>query len=444
MSFQPEQFLANLKSQTSKKGIRQYDAYGTYSKDVSVKVKEGKPDQVKANTKLQWLIRVWDERGVTGVTKCGSDDEESISFALDEARACAEVRPKENESAFSPVAGKKNLSKQTVNQENSAIQNMIDSLVKAEKEILASHPAIESVPYNALAEGYQSTCYLNSGGVFLVDANRSAYCYLYTKTNEAGKKPRSAGDMVVSHEIKTLPISECVRVVAEKTLSHLSYVSVATGKYPIVFSPGAFLDLFGAFSNFVNAQSVLDKQSLSTQESLQKQVASSLLNVWDFGLHPHHFGQCYFDGEGSPVERLPLLQSGKLVNFIHSASTAKQFGVSPTGHARMGAKVTVAPHYFEMSSADQSVQRPHWDSYIYVDELQALHAGVQPLQGSFSLPFDGWIFKDGKKQSIESATVAGDFLTLLQEICYVDKNVQFKASGACPEIFVSSLSITGQ
>ncbi|MFN9406913.1 MAG: metallopeptidase TldD-related protein, partial [Dolichospermum sp.] len=45
--------------------------------------------------------------------------------------------------------------------------------------------------------------------------------------------------------------------------------------------------------------------------------------------------------------------------------------------------------------------------------------------------------------SIESATVAGDFLELLKSIVYVEKEVELTPGGVAPRVWVSELSITG-
>ena len=81
---------------------------------------------------------------------------------------------------------------------------------------------------------------------------------------------------------------------------------------------------------------------------------------------------------------------------------------------------------------------------ILIDDLQALHAGVQASQGSFSLPFDGWLVNKGDRISIESATVAGDILTLLKAIVYVEPNVKNTPSGVAPQVWLDGLSITGE
>jgi PmbA protein len=84
------------------------------------------------------------------------------------------------------------------------------------------------------------------------------------------------------------------------------------------------------------------------------------------------------------------------------------------------------------------------DNVILIDDLSALHAGVQSLQGSFSLPFDGWLIQNGKRISVESATVAGDIREVLNSIIYVEKDVEFTGSGLAPRVWVDGLSVTGE
>ena len=80
---------------------------------------------------------------------------------------------------------------------------------------------------------------------------------------------------------------------------------------------------------------------------------------------------------------------------------------------------------------------------VYIEELNAIHAGVRASQGSFSLPFDGWLYKNGKKISIESATVAGDIKYLLKNIVNIESNQEVTTSGISPHVWVDELSITG-
>ena len=231
----------------------------------------------------------------------------------------------------------------------------------------------------------------------------------------------------------------------------LDYAPIATGRYVCVFSPEAFLDLIGAFSSLFNARAVLDGVSLSNRESLGTQLAVPFLDLHDNGLHPGNIGASAFDGEGTPTRRLPLLEGGVLSHFLHSEATARAFGVAPTGHAGLGAKVSVGPDWFEIGptpgsgGGQQGLDRySSAEPIVWIDSLSALHAGVKASQGSFSLPFDGWLVSGGQLRSVEAATVAGDIRTLLKAIVGFEGDAKITPDGLCPMVWVEGLSITGE
>jgi PmbA protein len=248
-----------------------------------------------------------------------------------------------------------------------------------------------------------------------------------------------------------LDIAGCINEAAERTISHLDYAPIETGHYTCVFSPEAFLDLIGAFSSLFNARAVLDGVSLSNRESLGQPLAVPFLDLHDNGLHPGNIGASAFDGEGTPTRRLALLEGGVLRQFLHSEATARAFGVEPTGHAGLGAKVSVGPDWFEIGTTPGSgggqagLNRFQADQpLVWIDSLSALHAGVKASQGSFSLPFDGWLVQGGNCRSIEAATVAGDIRQVLQSIVGFEGEAKVTPDGLCPMVWVEGLSITGE
>jgi PmbA protein len=140
-----------------------------------------------------------------------------------------------------------------------------------------------------------------------------------------------------------------------------------------------------------------------------------------------------------------------LRHFLHSEATARAFGVDPTGHAGLGAKVSVGPDWFEIGPTPGSgggqagLNRFQADQpLVWIDSLSALHAGVKASQGSFSLPFDGWLVEGGHCRSIEAATVAGDIRQVLQSIVGFEGEAKITPDGLCPMVWVDGLSITGE
>ena len=445
-----EKLVSDAKETATKLSIKKFDIYGAIVDETSAEVDSGAPKQVSASNRASITVRVWNDEGTVGVTSTTNIDPIGLELALQSAHEASFFGAKENIPDFSPEAIADIPEREPQVASTTKIEQLVETLLGAEKELLAAHPAIAGVPYNGLSQRDLSRFYLNSAGAMRNESSSYSSIYLYTKTEEEDRKPRSGGAYRVSRTFEGLDVKGCVAETAEKTISHLNYEKIKSGKYLVVFSPEAFLSLIGAFSSLFNAQSILDKNSLSTPESIGTAIASPLLNVSDDELHIGNIGASTFDGEGTPTQRTPLITNGILTNFLHSSVTAKRLNAKPTGNGSVGAKVSVSPNFFhiERSTADATSEKIYdlatAENVILIDDLQALHAGVQASQGSFSLPFDGWLVNKGDRISIESATVAGDILTLLKAIVYVEPNVKVTPSGVAPQVWLDGLSITGE
>jgi PmbA protein len=446
-----EKLVSDAKETASKLAIKKFDIYGAIVDETSAEVDSGEPKQVSASNRASITVRVWNEQGTVGVTSTTNIDRVGLELALQSAHEASFFGALENIPDFSPDAIADISVREAQTAPQTAIEQLVATLIDAEKELLAKHKAIAGVPYNGLSQRDISRFYLNSDGAMRNESNSYSSIYLYTKTEEEGRKPRSGGAYRVSHDFASLDVKGCVAETAEKTISHLNYNKIKSGKYLVIFSPEAFLSLISAFSSLFNAQSILDKNSLSTPESLGNQIASPLLNVSDDELHIGNVGASAFDGEGTPTRRIPIIIDGILTNFLHSSVTAKRLNAKPTGNGSVGAKVSVSPNFFHIERSnvanvenEKVYNLETVEDVILIDDLQALHAGVQASQGSFSLPFDGWLVNKGDRVSIESATVAGDILELLEAIVYVEPEVKVTPSGVAPQVWVAGLSITGE
>ena len=446
-----EKLVSDAKETASKLAIKKFDIYGAIVDETSAEVDSGEPKQVSASNRASITVRVWNEQGTVGVTSTTNIDRVGLELALQSAHEASFFGALENIPDFSPDAIADISVREAQTAPQTAIEQLVATLIDAEKELLAKHKAIAGVPYNGLSQRDISRFYLNSDGAMRNESNSYSSIYLYTKTEEEGRKPRSGGAYRVSHDFASLDVKGCVAETAEKTISHLNYNKIKSGKYLVIFSPEAFLSLISAFSSLFNAQSILDKNSLSTPESLGNQIASPLLNVSDDELHIGNVGASAFDGEGTPTRRIPIIIDGILTNFLHSSVTAKRLNAKPTGNGSVGAKVSVSPNFFHIERSnvanvenEKVYNLETVEDVILIDDLQALHAGVQASQGSFSLPFDGWLVNKGDRVSIESATVAGDILELLEAIVYVEPEVKVTPSGVAPQVWVAGLSSTGE
>ena len=441
---------SSLERLAASAGIRQWDLGAACSTDTSVQVDRGEAKQMKGAQRSSITIRVWNDDGLVGVTSTSDLSEAGLEKALAGARDASAFGNADDTPQFSPLATAPLQELHQPLQDPQGILRLLDTLKAAEAELLGRHGAIATVPYNGLAERSSERLYLNSAGASRQQRLSTASVYLYARAEETGRKPRSAGAVRLAYGAADLDIAGCIDEAAQRTISHLDYAPIATGRYTCVFSPEAFLDLIGAFSSLFNARAVLDGVSLSNRESIGQPLAVPFLSIHDNGLHPGNIGASAFDGEGTPTRRLALVEGGVLQNFLHSEATARAFGVVPTGHAGLGAKVSVGPDWFEIGptpgsgGGKQGLDRFRApEPIVWIDSLSALHAGVKASQGSFSLPFDGWLVQGGETRSIEAATVAGDIRTLLNAIVGFEGEAKVTPDGLCPHVWVEGLSVTG-
>ncbi|MFO7630640.1 MAG: TldD/PmbA family protein, partial [Prochlorococcaceae cyanobacterium] len=335
-------------------GIHTWDLGAACSTDISVQVDRGEPKQLKGAQRSSITVRVWNEAGLVGTTSTSDLSAAGLSLALSGAKAASAYGNADDVPAFSPLA---TAPLPELNQPIAAprgVQHLLSTLLDAERQLLGRHPAISTVPYNGLAERSSERIYLNSAGACRQQLLSTASLYLYARAEETGRKPRSSGAVRLAYGADDLDIAACIDEAASRTIAHLDYAPISTGRYTCVFSPEAFLDLIGAFSSLFNARAVLDGVSLSRRDSLGQPLAVPFLSIHDNGLHPGNIGASAFDGEGTPTQRLSLLEGGILRNFLHSEATARAFGVAPTGHAGLGAKVSVGPDWFEVGPTPNS------------------------------------------------------------------------------------------
>ncbi len=452
-----EVLRSRLEHLARREGVGQWDLGASCSTDTSVQVDRGEAKQMKGAQRSSITLRVWNDAGLVGITSTSDLSDAGLARAFAGARDASAFGNPDDIPAFSPLATAPLQPLDQPLHDPLSILVLLDTLKEAERDLLGRHPAIETVPYNGLAQRSGERLYLNSEGALRHQRLTTASVYLYARAEEAGRKPRSSGAVRLAYGADDLDIAGCIAEAASRTIAHLDYAPIATGRYPCVFSPEAFLDLIGAFSSLFNARAVLDGVSLSHRDSLGEALAVPFLSIHDNGLHPGNVGASSFDGEGTPTGRLALVEGGILRNFLHSEATARAFGVPPTGHAGMGAKVSVGPDWFEIgptpgiegaaTGLDRFAPAGHGseagEGLVVIDSLSALHAGVKASQGAFSLPFDGWLIRNGEQRSIEAATVAGDIRSVLRGLVGFEGEAKITPDGLCPWVWVEGLSITG-
>lgn len=436
----PEIF-EHISKEAKKMGVSEWDLSGSSSLSSSVTVMGGKVDKIQTRAALGFGLRVMAHASF-GYISSSDLSGPGLSKALKLAKDIADLKLTDTSPQVTPRSTEAigipelNLAPET------DVRRLSQKLLDMEQEVLKADPAFKKVPYNGMGEYSGKRFYVNSMGSKREDVFQNAWTYLYLLAEADGKKARKAYTYEQAPSFADLKTSKCVQDTIEKGRFVLDYVPGVTGKRRVCFHPKAFLTLLGAFSNIWNARLILDGKSLVKRDQIGSTIASSSFSLVDSPRHPLCLNPTWFDDEGVKAQDLAIFDGGILRNLVHNEETARAFDKNPTGNAVSGPRSSASHHYLTVSAGAADKNWAETEGAIYVEELHALHAGIQSLQGSFSLPFDGQISIQGEKKSIESGLISGDILSLLQNIAYIGQTCEATTSGFAPQIWVDGISVT--
>ena len=161
-------------------------------------------------------------------------------------------------------------------------------------------------------------------------------------------------------------------------------VELEPGSYPAVLEPPAFAELLAYFSyDAFSAQGLLEERSYAV-DKLDTKVFDERFSLADDALDPRGFPKA-FDFEGTPKERVALVENGVLSGVVWDRATATRAGRETTGNAPPSSLRHWGPLTFALSVAGGEADAPAQlaetlGDGIYVTRLHYLSI-VDPREG---------------------------------------------------------------
>ncbi|WP_077148287.1 TldD/PmbA family protein, partial [Sphingopyxis sp. KK2] len=185
------------------------------------------------------------------------------------------------------------------------------------------------------------------------------------------------------------------------------------GKVPVFYDPrvagGMISHLLGAISGPAIARGtsfLLGKED--------EQLFDSAVVIRD---EPHRLRGLRsraFDGEGLPTAGRDLISGGRLTGWLLDNASAKQLGLTPTGHASRGggaSGVSVSNVYLAAGTQSPAALMEGVVEGVYVTEL--IGQGVNPVTGDYSRGASGFAIRNGQlAEPIAEFTVAGNLIAM--------------------------------
>ena len=243
------------------------------------------------------------------------------------------------------------------------------------------------------------------------------------------------------------------KTVADNTIEQLERAKETAvspeGKLPVIFTPlGVASTLLMPIAMAVNGKTVLQGASpLGHRKG--EQVFDKRLSLWDDPTIAYRPGSRFCDDEGVPSQRIPIISSGVVANFLYDLQTAALAGTKSTGSASrsLGSLPTPSVSAIVIEEGDASFEDMLADieDGLVVEELMGASMG-NVLGGDFSgNVLLGYRVKNGKLVGrVKDTMVTGNIYEALKEMGAVGNKARWVGGMVrtphiyCPRLAVST------
>ncbi|MDQ6825978.1 MAG: metallopeptidase TldD-related protein [Candidatus Eremiobacteraeota bacterium] len=133
------------------------------------------------------------------------------------------------------------------------------------------------------------------------------------------------------NDVSKMDAGAAAAVAAAKATQSREPIAVEPGKWTVIIEPAAFGELLSYLIEHFSAQSYHDGSSFLSG-GLGKRYAGNNVTIWDDFSHVLAPGMP-FDYEGTPTQRVPLLEEGAANTIVTDSYWAKKLSRPNTGHA---------------------------------------------------------------------------------------------------------------
>ncbi len=430
-------------------GLSDMEVYVVKSDRFSCKVFEQNVDSysISVTQGLSFRAVYNGKMGYTYTERC---DNTSIPFIISSVIENASILEKdENEELYSGSDQYVSLNLFNPTLESIPALDKINFLKAVESECFALDSRVKSVDYCSFANETYNVILKNTKGLNLEERRNFAYTYVSVLVSENGQN-KTDGDFIISPDFSLYQPKQLAQKIVSSALAQLGSIKIKSGTYPILLRNLVAGDILEAMVNIFSAEAVMKDLSL-LKDKIGSLVASPLLTLTD---DPHlvdGMGSSSFDGEGVATYPKEVISQGILNTYLHSLTTAKVFGVSPTGNASRASfksSVSIAPTNMYIKPTQTSFDElvSTMKEGLYITDVQGLHAGLNSISGDFSLSASGFLIENGKITTpIHELTIAGNFFEVLQKIKGIGNDLDFGPSNiGSPSLWIDSLSVAGE
>jgi PmbA protein len=234
------------------------------------------------------------------------------------------------------------------------------------------------------------------------------------------------------------------RRAGDRAVARLNPRRPKTAKLPVLFDPRVAGSLLGHLAGAINGGAVARGTSF-LRDKLGQRVMPAGMTVFDDPTRRRGLRSRPFDGEGMAGQKRAIVEDGVLTTWILDWRSARQLGMTSTGHASRGTSGPPSPSTTNLWLAPGKVTPAALMADIreglYVTEMIGM--GVNGVTGDYSRGAAGFMIRDGAlAEPVSEITIAGNLKDMLLRLHAAD-DLEFKRGTDAPTLRIDDLTMAG-
>ncbi len=412
----------------------QIEAYVGRGGETAIRVYQGELEHFVSAQSEGVGIRVIKD-GRTGFAYAGTLDAAAVAEVLAEARDNVQFGTIDEYAGLAEPDGVVPVPQKFWDEElaNYLTPNKISLTKELEQLTLAidSRIRVEESNYD---DGWGETAVSTTTGIR--ESGRGNSCYVSVSTlADDGDETQTGFGFSVGDSPKEFDLNKAAREAADRATRLLGAIKPPSKRVTVVLDPYVTAQFLGIISSTLNGESVSKGRSFFA-DRLGDQVADSRITLIDDPTNPLAYTATDIDGEGLAARRNVLIENGVLKKFVHSSYSARRMNTVSTGNGVRGGfagSPGVGCMALQLAPGTKTQQQliAEVEDGVWVQMVQGLHSGVNPISGDFSTGASGLLINNGQVGApVREFTIASTLQKMLLDVVALGNDVDWLPSRA--------------
>jgi PmbA protein len=229
-----------------------------------------------------------------------------------------------------------------------------------------------------------------------------------------------------------------------RAASRLGARKIASTTAPVIFENRLAASLLGPLIGAISGPSIARGTSF-LKDKLGQPVFGAHVTVTDDPHRPRGMGSSPFDDEGVANQARKLIDAGVLTTWLLNSASARQLGLTSTGHASRGlaGPPGVGPTNLTLLPGERSQAELMQDAGEGLLVTSMFGPSLNGNTGDWSVGCSGFWFEGGEiAYPVTEITVAGNLIDIYGRLV-PGSDLEIRGASNAPSILVDSLAIAG-